>query len=302
MRRFSPLVPAVLLVVLGAALGESAMVSILNDLEPIRAQGMAGAVSGLGRDPSMILVNPCAATHLPATTVTMGGRRGYFGQVGGSLCLSLPVGDGGLTLGAGYSRTAPMLLRHSDGFTRTVSLQRDTVALFGFARPFSDRLTGGGLIKLLYTEFAEELTAQTPAVDVGVQVALAPGAKIGLMARNIGPGLKFAEARSPLPMELRLGVARGWRIRPYTGGADVLILTTELVAQKDLGEGRLAVEYQLLGAFSVRGGARLFSTRESLSRFSFGLGISRGAFRLDYGARVSEAFDTPQSASVTVRF
>jgi hypothetical protein len=55
-------------------------------------------------------------------------------------------------------------------------------------------------------------------------------------------------------------------------------------------------------ALSIRAGAS-FSTRETVARYSAGVGVRRGAYRLDYGLHVvTSDFSFPSALSLTCSF
>lgn len=167
----------------------------------------------------------------------------------------------------------------------------DTAYAFSYSRFLKPRLfhdgrTGfGGNLKLLRSTIGQ-YSAQTVAVDLGVQHRFATRPlSLGASVTNIGRGMQFLDQVDPLPLTVALGGS--YRLAGALGIA--LDVRHEYYEQRtDIG---LGTEYAILPSFSLRlGYGSNFAQAASGSNTGFssfggmgaGLGFKTNRYRLDY--------------------
>lgn len=136
-------------------------------------------------------------------------------------------------------------------------------------------------------ERLDSVSAMTAAADAGAIAYYRPKPgslsavpdqewRLGLSASNLGPGLKFDQARTPLPDTYRLGLA--WRCRP---GGDSLTLTADQVLSHDERfYAAMGAEYAVFDLLALRMGYR---TGQDIGQgFRGGIGFKLKVIELDY--------------------
>lgn len=181
----------------------------------------------------------------------------------------------------------------------------DTAVALSFARLVTGGLSLGASAKLLQSRIADA-TASGYAVDFGAHLRTSvPGLSLGAAVSNLGPGLRFLEERSRLPLTFSGGAA----LRLPVG----LTLTAEYRSQvydRRAGFG-FGTELDLLSAVSVRAGyltglggqAKGGRSRiEDAGGVGAGLGLKLGRFRLDYAFTPMGELGSAQRISLGARF
>lgn len=158
----------------------------------------------------------------------------------------------------------------------------DTLAAAAWGRAFG-RWSAGAAVKYISSEIADA-SARTVAVDAGLQYALGERFIAGLAARNLGRGLKFDQARDPLPAAARLGLA--WAAVKEAAGTVTLFLDAEKPRDRRA-EYYAGLEYApaRLGPMqlALRGGYRTrIDGLDPANGFAVGAGLSFGAFSVGY--------------------
>lgn len=277
---------------------------MLNLIEPVRTQALGGAGVAIGNDPTMARINPAAVSRVRSTSLTAGGKRGFFGDLVGHLHAVSPVGNGVAYLGGMYFESPPARLMASDGSERYIVLQQDLAVEAGYSgNPFPG-FSCGASAKVLNSRLFEEVSSRAFALDVGFQFQAHDFLKVGLAVRNAGTGLKYASDPIPLPLEVQAGLAAGWVLvkrEALPGDSLLCVFDAVYSAQTNLPVWRMGLEYRLFGVLALRGGARI-GRSSSLSRYSAGLGVQYGALRLDYSFLFTTEFSNPNSLSVTITF
>jgi len=291
----------------GAPAGATiAPVSLLDGFEPLRIVALGGSGAAVGYDPTLIPANPASCSTLPRTSLTLGGQRGYFGDMTGHGFLAFPLSAGVAVIGGMYYASPPAILHTASGEARRIVLQQDIESLVAYCGPLSKQVTAGASLKVLHSELFEEFTTLAVAADLGIQVRLSPVFKLGAAVRNGGPRYKYFEEAVAPPTEARLGLAGGWIVRTGGNGVapDVLIVATDVVwnAVSTAASFRAGAEYRLFGVFSFRAGFQAGGAAGQLARLAGGRGFSNGPYRLDYAVKFSSTFDTPQDLALTVSF
>jgi len=280
--------------------------SLLDGFEPLRLAALGGAGAAVGYDPTLIPANPASCVVLSRTSLTLGGQRGFFGDMTGHGFLAFPCASGVVVVGGMYYASPPASLHSTDGTVRRVVLQQDIVSLVSYCGPVGSRVSAGASLKVLHSELFEEYATLAPVADLGIQVKLSPIFKLGAAIRNAGPSYRYFEDAVAPPTEVRLGLAGGWRVRGGEAGvpADSLIVVTDLVwnAVSTAASFRAGAEYRWLGLLAFRAGFQGGGAARQLARLAAGLGFANGPYRLDYAVRFDNTFEVPQALALTVSF
>ena len=278
-------------------------VNALNTVESTRAQGFGGAAVAVGRDPTLVWVNPAAPALSEGASLTVGYQRGFFGDMAGQGIYSTPFRSGMLTFGVLYYDCGETSVYQPDYTLWTGRLQQDMMGAVGYTAPLSDSVTSGATFKYLRSTLAEQATSSAMAVDGGVQIRLSREVKIGLAVQNAGTKLHYETDYLALPTVARAGFALGFKLG---GGAESAAGGTLIVlgdSEYDVTSGGLSwcggVEYQWREMVALRVGARA-GTIEEASLLSAGAGLKVGAYRLDYSIRFNRYLNMPQTLSLTI--
>ncbi|HBL15714.1 MAG TPA: hypothetical protein DD417_02835 [Elusimicrobia bacterium] len=275
-----------------------------------RAIAMGDAFTAVADDADALYWNPSGLALVGRPQVTAGRAQMFLGDAHDSLNLAVPLGsqvqvrrqtwsnnqgnqtavavyDGERSrgvLGLGFSRLAQTPQEGRDAErNRTGSFGASDMAFsLAYARPLGGGLQAGLALKRIESRIADA-SAGTLAADLGLQWRLGSGGRWqwGAAARNVGPGLRFAERTSPLPLTFATGLAR------RVGGS--LLLSAEVRHRPYAGRTTFSIgtEYSLLSALSLRAG---YNHQQSaagagsplMGGLGGGLGLRWGRFAVDY--------------------
>jgi len=291
-------------------------VSALNKAEPARAKGLAGAAVALGRDASLIWINPASPVGTDSLSLSVGGQQGMFGERSGQTVAAGPVEPGILTAGFVYYDTGSVDLQNPEGRTWQVIGQQDFLGALGFAMPFTNRASAGFSVKYLHSELAEKFVASSVDLDAGIQFQYTDSFKVGASLRNVGTGYKYKKEKTPPPSTVTAGMAMIFLPAATFGyslsSQDIFLLVVdgEATASGEPLSLRGGVEYQTFGMLTLRGGAR-FSGEEGMRAYSAGIGIlarfntgeNTLTGHLDYAIDLGNSLiGLPQMLNLTVEF
>jgi hypothetical protein len=290
----------------GAVRAETVASTILGEVGGTRERAMAGAAGALSGDPTLVWLNPASSADATGTGLTLAGQRGIFGQSMGQILASRSMEFPGV-LFAGISMNdagATAMPTLSGGF-RKVSLQRDYLAVLGYARPWT-HFDIGLAVKGLRSELLGDYSANAVVADLGVQRQVLRNLRAALVVQNLGTKLKYFETASPLPAAVRAGLAYDWKW--WRGLKDESTADT-VTAVADAGYSlyenvtgwRAGAEYSWRGIAALRGGVR-GDTRDALGLYCLGLGLAAGRYHLDYSIELGGDIGYPQSLSLTMSF
>ncbi|MFH1564210.1 MAG: PorV/PorQ family protein [Nitrospirota bacterium] len=245
-----------------------------------RQSAMAGAFVGVADDVNTINYNPAGLVQAGTASLTAMHNQwlqsikyeylGYAqkmwweGVIGGSLAY-LHMGD---IQGSKFSQKG--VYEKGDDWTAY-----DSCLTLSYAQPWSDGLSIGANLKIIYEKIEQE-DAATVAFDLGTFYKTPiDNLSFGLCLQNLGSGLKFIQEKSDLPMNVK-------------GGASAKLLDERLLIALDINKPidnninlRLGLEYWLIDAFALRAGYR--TDVDIGSGFSGGVGLKIMNYQLDYG-------------------
>lgn len=264
-----------------------------------RAAGLGGAYTAVAEDPSALYWNPAGLSIqnrrevLASYSGWADARHHFLGYVQPTRWGAL--GMGGLFVGQNQ------LEGRSESRERTGSFGASDAAVFlSAARPLSPSLRTGLGVKLIRQTIAAE-EAQGYAVDVGVSFAPVHRPwRLGLAARNWGPKMSFVREKYSLPTTLGGGVSAG------LGSLGLASLDVDWSPVNKQTSVKGGVEWAPASALRLRGGYTAALTNvpagEVLSGLVWGLGVGRGAYRLDYAYTPGNDLGSVQHLSVGVSF
>ena len=279
---------------------ETGAVNVLNKAGAVRSDAMGGTGTAVGKDPSLVWLNPASIAAVASPSITLAGQRGYFGELLGQAIIAAPLVGGVMSFGCMYYDTGRVEAWMPDGTSRTFEVQQDFMGALTYSQPFTASLTAGATVKGINSVLFGEASSAAAAFDLGAQYRLNSMVKFGASVRNIGTRLRYFEDDIPLPADARAGAAFGF---PIARNRDMAVVTAD--AEYPLsGEGvawGVGGEYQWNGIASVRLGLRIPAKKE-LASFGAGAGLTFQQYRFDYTLRLGKDFDSPQSVSVTYTF
>ena len=165
----------------------------------------------------------------------------------------------------------------------------------------------GGSVKYIRSAIADA-SAQSGAVDLGALYAPpgsagSGGPSFGMAVQNLGPGMKFLDQKSPLPLTIAWGGA--CRL-PF----DLLLALDYKYRPHDHpGEVDVGAEYRLAPSFAVRAGYDSLATKSdgksgfaAMSGMTAGFGVDISGYDLDYSIAPMGELGNVQRFSLGVRF
>jgi hypothetical protein len=281
---------AVLLLFLTAlgARAEDAVTSVsLGMPVDARAAGMGEAYASISGEPSCLYYNPAGVADIGERQLSLSFQRGLTEDTLGDFLFVRPSTRSALAAGLIAYDGGSMELNDNRGNARTVRAQRDVVAVAGYGRRLQGgwyggypginllwlrRVSLGADIKVLRSNFAEEVSATAAAVDLG---ALGRFGRFsaGISIQNLGTALRYDGEKTPLPFTIRSGVSYEMKIGTIAADID----------RRNGGniDKRLGLDYRL-GSLALRAG---YAAGDGLNSASLGLGCRWSKFRFDYAIR-----------------
>ena len=253
-----------------------------------RAVGMAGAYTAIADDVNALAWNPAGLSALDKrelgamhAEMTQETRYDFVGY-------AQPSKYGTFAAGAVYLGHGRIDGRDTSGTPTGTYGASDQAVSLGFGSRLDTGLRLGANVKYIRSAIASA-SAQSFALDLGGQYALTgvggPGLPLlGLAVQNLGPGLKFEDHTSQLPLTLAAGI--GYRL-PM--GLTMAMDFKQRPHAKE-SEFSAGAEYVLLTNFTLRAG---YSTTQAesgssmgdlaaLNGFATGLGFKLHDYSLDY--------------------
>jgi hypothetical protein len=274
-----------------------------------RAMGMGGAYTAVADDVNAVYWNPAGLSRLtqPAAGAThadlFANTRYDF------LAYAQPTRYGAFAAAAGYLSQAAIPGRDNAGTPAGNYNASDAAVYLAYAHrvPSISGLGLGGGIKYIRSTIADA-SAQSWAFDLGACYAPRGSAGSGgpafaLAVTNLGPGMKFLDQNSPLPLTIAWGGA-------YRLPFDMLLALDYKYRPHDHpGEVGIGAEYQLNPNFAVRAGYDSKTAKSdgkggfaALSGFTAGFGINIHSYSLDYSIAPMGELGNVQRFSLAARF
>lgn len=259
--------------------------AILTQPISARVLGMGEAFVGVADDAAANWYNPAGLTWLVNPEVTTMYRRGLVDASNQFLAGVLPVEEGKIWWVSGLSVVGLQggeievnwLEQGSPAGKEILKSQSDKGVCFSQQISWKEWFGFGVNLKYISSRLAERAGADTFAVDLAGMVDFSLY-KIGLVIRNLGPGLEYENVADDLPTEIRLGGSY-WLVDKFNHR---LLVAADLNKPFDDSlKANLGIEYSAYNLVSIRAGYKL---RYDLEGFTFGLGVKWKQYQLDYAA------------------
>jgi len=270
-----------------------------------RGVGVGAAQTALTDDASAIYWNPAGLAGLGKTEIAAHHAELFADTRYDYLALARPTRFG--TVGAGFGYLSQGSLEGRDENRQQTGSFTASDSVFGLAlgRPISRSVSAGLSLKGIQSKIAGE-SAITAALDAGVMWKShdAP-VTLGAALQNLGPGLKFINERSELPLTFAFGAAFHSRLG-LTLAADARF--RPYGRSQEYGVG---TEYAALGALTFRAGwvgqraqgSAPSSTRAYIPEgFAAGIGLRVSTMSLDYSIVPFGELGNAQRISLMSRF
>lgn len=251
-----------------------------------RACAMGEAYAGVADDPTAIYWNPAGLRQVNGIQIR--GMQNFWlmdmGYQYVAASFHAPLGCFGVA--AAYSSSGKMD-RYVD-FVKTGDYGAyDMAGTVSYANGFSF-LSYGVALKLIQQNI-DSLNATGFAGDIGVLVSpsLPVNLKAGVVAQNLGPGIKFIEKADPMPLNMKGGVSA--KLGPVLLAADVN------KPMDNSFRANVGAEVSIKDLLFLRGG---YNTAHS---YSAGLGIRWRMVGVDYAFAPFADIDASHRISVQVR-
>lgn len=271
-----------------------------------RAIGMGGAYTAMADDISALNWNPAGlsrfskrelgAMHAELSDQTRYDFLGY----------AQPLQKGTLGVGAARLSQGSIQGRDSNGRLTGGFSAADTAITLAYGGKVNERLGLGGGIKFVRSDISNA-SAQTFAVDLGGAYELGargPGKpSFGVAIQNLGPGMKFLNQSSPLPLTIAVGSA--YRL-PVGLTLAMDIKRRPFAKSTEISAG---TEYAIFSGLALRTGYASnhgpvsgFSRTSDASGFAAGFGVKAFGYSLDYSMTPFGGLGNAQRVSLGARF
>ncbi|MEW5866313.1 MAG: PorV/PorQ family protein [Bacillota bacterium] len=249
-----------------------------------RALGMGGAFIAVADD-------ACAVYYNPAGLALLEGRHVaslYTNQYGAAGYMAL--GYAQRNVGAGVLMLDATGVEETDEFANVTGFFgiREYTATGAYGATVWPNLSLGGAVKH-YSQSLPGNAGTGLTGDIGL-LYVAPGVRVGAVARNVLGSVKYASGETDA-FDRSWGV--GLAVKPMAG----LLLAADAVAKDEL-TLRIGAEY-LLGNFAVRGGGMWGGGQTSLTA---GLGVVMPGFSVDYAYQTHNVLPDCHRLSLSIRF
>lgn len=248
-----------------------------------RPVGMGGAFTAIADDINALAWNPGGLASLSSRE--LGGM--HAAMVGNTsfefFGYAQPLKHG--TLGADFRTLNQGAIDGRDQNAHpTGTFSADDQAFdLGYGARFSERLSLGGAVRYIRSSIADT-SADTYALDIGTLYALAPVGPgrpvVGLAVQNLGPGMRFLDERSPLPLTFASGI--GYRLPEGL----TLAIDYRRFPYSKTSEFSVGTELSVLPSFTLRSGFGASTGSPSgtspLRNLSGGFGVRPFGCSLDY--------------------
>lgn len=274
-----------------------------------RAAAMGGAQAAVADDLDAAAGNPAGLALIDKTQAQLAHRESIARTRYNAAGFARPTSRGTLAATLTYLSHDDLAGRDAAGVeTGGYGAADLSAGISGAAKLPALGLRLGAGAKYVHSRIAEA-SAQTVAFDFGAQSELPwadePGsAVIGVAVRNLGPGLRFLDERSPLPLTLTGGL--GYRLSTWlTVGLDFSRRPYAVLKDEVSAGAELAVVPGLplrLGFASAASRTRGAGVSTVLGGFTAGLGVRVGEWRLDYSMAPMGELGSAQTFSLAAWF
>ena len=198
-----------------------------------RAVAMGGAYSALARDANALLYNPGGLGRIERHEATFMHNQAYQGVSQEYAALAVRQGWGAHINYLSFGGVPRTTVSNPDGAGLGDTGLTDLAFSGGYGRVVVPGLAVGGALKYI-RESIDKVSAAGYALDLGAlySVERAKGLSLAASVQNIGPAVKFQNAKENLPLTIRAGAAYEATIREQRCAAaiDIIKERSETVA------------------------------------------------------------------------
>lgn len=256
-----------------------------------RAAAMGEAQTAVVGDQTAAFWNPAGVAAMRGKHFVLSHHRSFQGIKQGYGGWAYGNGKRGIALSLGVYGTGGLEARREPTATPAGRFGvYDLHAGLSYAQKIGRRIHMGVSVRALHENIGPE-SASGMSVDMGALYRLSEHWTLGAAYRNLGRTARLDRERVPLPRAFRMGVAWSWRT--WVTSADF-----RLPAMGNKG-AHVGIEYGIMDELFLRGGLQ---TGRDTRTLSFGLGIARGAWRVDYAfVPVSHGLGNAHRIAVGIR-
>ena len=297
-----------------------AVENVLSRVVSVRSNALGGGGTALSGGPEMVWVNPASASAgKTGWELSVGGTQGYFNEMTGAGALGFNLWIVDLFAGGAAFDTGAVTLNSSDGSSRTVIGQRDTMGMAALAADLGFLGRQGCQIYFMRSSLMGEFNAKAVAGSWGMRHDASDTVSWGASVRNFGQRIRYSDESLPTTATGRIGVMvrslMGKTADKPSAAPDQLRLIVD--AEIPLAAPKVAfaagAELQLGGSYFLRAGGH-FGQAGKLDTVTAGLGVDMrlatggdsgtgGRYRLDYAIKYKTgALGTPSSFNLTLVF
>jgi hypothetical protein len=259
-----------------------------------RAAALGDAFVAVSDDIGGLSYNPALLSTLSSNELGVLYQRGAIDDSYAHLALGAPAPAWSWGGSLGYYNSGTFNASDDGVLVRNITAEKDLAAVAGLARSIG-RGSVGISGKFFSTTLAEADHASAMALDIGGQINVSPGSRIGVSAQNFGTALRYGNHSSSLARTLRVGSETA--LFPASLAARLFLDLPYYLDNGSLAPGA-GVE-KAVGPLAFRVGYRRGSDLEGLS---LGVGFLAKALSFDYAFGLVKDLDSRQRISVTYRF
>ncbi|MBI4667766.1 MAG: PorV/PorQ family protein [Elusimicrobia bacterium] len=213
-----------------------------------RPIGLGNAFTAIANDVNAIAWNPAGLTQITQRELGVMHAELFADTKYDFAGVVQPLNAGALGFGLAYLSQGSLEVRDANRQSQGSFNASDMATTFSYARILFPKFYGGASLKIIRSQIAQ-YSATTFALDIGsLYNTPIERLKAGIALQNLGPGMKFIDTASALPLTMATGfgyqlpqgpiLALDFKYRPYSRKTNV----------------SLGMEYPVLGILSLRAG------------------------------------------------
>lgn len=195
--------------------------------------------------------------------------------------------------------------KYGNALSETYS-ERDMAVTLGYAAPLG-KAAGFGVNAKFISSRLEAEYATALALDAGLRYSAIPGRlDFGFAMQNMGPGLKYVNSASPLPLNFRLGGKYTLSLEKARQLRKSAAFFADINHQRDAGfcantGVEFETDYEGSSSFALRAGYKTGATGDS-SGISAGIGLNMKSYLIDYAYAPMGDLGNTHRISLTMLF
>ncbi len=213
-----------------------------------RPLAMGEAYTAVADDTSSIIFNPAGLNFVNAFQIQAMSNQWFSGISQRMALAAFPIGFG--VLGIGYTdlNSGDILGYSNTGTAEAVFSTASNAVIVSYASKFREDLFYGVSIKGI-SEKLESFTGSSFGADLGIKYIMNSDLHLGASVLNLGPGLRFDQETTPLPITIRGGASYNAKVFEKD-----LKLAADVVLYSDSNKFNLGAEYKPHEILALRAG------------------------------------------------